>query len=199
MNFGRFKKSSLTEMCKQVVSAPVIFTLTDGTECLAFYNHIDPLEATKLYILFPDNSIPKYIEGNDIYNLRASIKHYVSYEDALALYQKVSKVHKQETINFFTSLINRIGKEQLAGTQPKAPEAVNNDIYNKKHACGLIKHNGEIKYCIMKDLANKHVSELIVDAVIDYDVTLDDVLWAASISSKEFTALKIKLRNISNA
>ena len=61
-----FKRSNITEMCKQIESAPVIFRLNNGTECLAFYNNEDFIKATKLYIMFPDTSFPKYIEGNDL-------------------------------------------------------------------------------------------------------------------------------------
>ena len=75
-------------MCKQIASAPVIFKLNDGTECLAFYNHEDSIKATKLYILFPNTNIPKYIEGNDLYNLKDSIIHGITKTQGVMLYAK---------------------------------------------------------------------------------------------------------------
>ena len=73
-----FKKSSISEMCKQISSAPVVFKKVNGDECLAFYNNEDVTQATKLYILFPGSSFPKYIEGNDLFNMKDCILHNVS-------------------------------------------------------------------------------------------------------------------------
>ena len=88
MNNSPFKKSSLTEMCKQIVSAPVIFMMKDGTECLAFYNHEDSIQTTKLYILFSNTSTPTYIEGNDLFHLKDSIIHGITKTQGVLLYSK---------------------------------------------------------------------------------------------------------------
>lgn len=186
-----FKKSSLNEMCNQVKSAPVVFTKTDGTECLAFYNDQDSVEATKLYIMFPDCAYPKYIEYNDLYNLRNCIKHDIDQEKAATLYAKVSRHHKEDTVKFFMSLI---GKAPEPKEHPKY--ATKQEFYSKKHACGLVGYNGSIFYAIMKDLKDKEVAEFITKNTLEYNVTLDNVFWAATISSKEYTALKVKMKEL---
>lgn len=198
MNNSPFKKSSLTEMCKQIVSAPVIFTMKDGTECLAFYNHEDSIQATKLYILFPNTSTPKYIEGNDLFNLKDSIIHGITKTQGLLLYSKSGQnTHKESTRRFIESLIN---KAPLDYTKPEPSRAWVNlhVVYNKKHACGLVKILGADSpiMVIMKDLKDKTASEVISNGVLEYNVTFDTVYWAAGISSKEFTDLKVTFRNL---
>lgn len=194
-----FKKSTLNEMCKQIKSAPVIFKLTNGTECLAFYNHEDSIQATKLYILFPDNSMPKYIEGNDLYNLRESIIHGVTKTQCVLLYAKSGmNTHKESTRNFIESLINKAPVD-LVYTKPESKEMFDNSNlhinYNKKHACGYVKIAGAEfpTMALMKDLKNNTASEVIIDCKLEYNVEFDVVYWAASISSKEFTDFKVKL------
>ena len=199
MNNSPFKKSSLSEMCKQIASAPVIFKMKDGTECLAFYNHEDSLQATKLYILFPDTSIPKYIEGNDLYNLRESIIHGITKTKGVALYTKSGmNTHKDSTRMLIEKLIN---KAPMDYTKPESYKEVQSDlhvVYNKKHACGWVKLTKAAlpTMAIMKDLKDKEASEVIVDGILGYNVTLDSVYWAVGISSKEFTDFKAKLRDI---
>ena len=43
---------------------------------------------------------------------------------------------------------------------------------------------------------DKEAEEVIVDGILEYNVTFDSVYWAAGISSKEFTDFKVKLRDI---
>ena len=199
MNNSPFKKSSLTEMCKQIVSAPVIFTMKDGTECLAFYNHEDSIQATKLYILFPNTSTPKYIEGNDLFNLKDSIIHGITKTKGIALYTKSGmNTHKDSTRMLIEKLIN---KAPMDYTKPESYKEVQSDlhvVYNKKHACGWVKLTKVAlpTMAIMKDLKDKEASEVIVDGILGYNVTLDSVYWAVGISSKEFTDFKAKLRDI---
>ena len=193
-----FKKSNLNEMCKQIASAPVIFKLNDGTECLAFYNHEDSIKATKLYILFPDTNIPKYIEGNDLYNLKDSIIQGITKTQSVMLYAKSGmNSHKESTRQLIEKLIN---KAPIDYTKPKPyKKALNlHTIYNKKHACGYVKiASAEFPtMAVMKDLKDKTALEAIINGVLEYNVTFDIVYWAASISSKEFTALKVKLRDL---
>ena len=185
-------------MCKQIASAPVIFKLNDGTECLAFYNHEDSIKATKLYILFPNTNIPKYIEGNDLYNLKDSIIQGITKTQSVILYAKSGmNSHKESTRQLIEKLIN---KAPIDYTKPKPyKEALNlHTIYNKKHACGYVKiASAEFPtMAVMKDLKDKTASEAIINGVLEYNVTFDIIYWAASISSKEFTALKVKLRDL---
>ena len=53
-----------------------------------------------------------------------------------------------------------------------------------------------LQHCYVTDLTDKTASELIIGHRIEYDVTVDSVLLAAGISSKEFTALKVIIRKI---
>ena len=198
MNNSPFKKSSLSEMCKQIASAPVVFKMKDGTECLAFYNHEDSLQATKLYILFPDTSIPKYIEGNDLYNLRESIIHGITKTKGIALYTKSGmNTHKDSTRMLIEKLIN---KAPIDYTKPEPHKEVLNlhTVYNKKHACGYVKVAGAEfpTMAVMKDLKDKTASEIIINEILEYNVTFDIVYWAVGISSKEFTDLKVKLKDL---
>lgn len=197
MNNTPFKRSSISEMCKQIVSAPVVFKKKDGTECLAFYNNEDSIKATKLYIMFPDSNMPKYIEGNDLYNLRENIIYSISDRKAISLYNKVCQSHKAETVTLIRKLIDKAPKEQALIVQPV--EKSLHEKYNKKHACILAVYKGKPCNCYVKDLTDFKASELIIDNHIEYNVEFDCVLWAAGISSKDFTALKVKLREIDNA
>lgn len=182
-------------MCKQVVSAPVIFKLKDGTDCLAFYNNEDSIKATKLYILFPDTSIPKYIEGNDLYNLKNSIIHGITAEQGMALYSKSGRGnHKDSTIALIEKLILKASR--ISTEIEHAPKQSPHTIYNKKHACAWVVYKGASITCFVKDLKDKEASEVIVDEKIKYNVVFDSVYWAAGISSKDFTALKIKIREV---
>lgn len=186
-----FKKSSITEMCKQIKSAPVIFRLKDGTDCLSFYNNENCIEASKLYILFPDTSCPKYIEGNDLYNLRECIIHSVNKQKAIALYNKINKSHKRSTVDFINSLIDK-----TINVDTFIPEKVNvlkHMEYNKKHACAWVNYNNKDIIVFAKDLKDKQALEVIIDSVIKYNITFDCVYWAAGISAKEFTNLKVSI------
>lgn len=49
---------------------------------------------------------------------------------------------------------------------------------------------------IMKDLKDKTASEVISNGVLEYNVTFETVYWAAGISSKKFTDLKVTFRNL---
>lgn len=183
-------------MCKQIASAPVIFKLNDGTECLAFYNHEDFIKATKLYILFPNTNIPKYIEGNDLYNLKDSIIHGITKTQGVMLYAKLGmNSHKKSTRQLIEKLIN---KAPIYYTKLEPYKEVLNlhTVYNKKHACGYVKVAG-VEFptmAVMKDLKDKTASEVIINKILEYNVTFDIVYWAAGISSKEFTNLKVKLK-----
>lgn len=199
MNNSPFKKSSLSEMCKQIISAPVIFKMKDNTECLAFYNHEDSLQATKLYILFPDTSIPKYIEGNDLYNLRESIIHGITKTKGMELYTKSGmNTHKESTRMLIEKLINKAPIDYTKLESSKEAQSDFHVVYNKKHACGWVKlaKTTSPTMAIMKDLKDKEASEVIINGTLDYNVTFDTVYWAAGISSKEFTDFKVKLRDI---
>lgn len=188
-----FKRSNITEMCKQIVSAPVIFRLNNGTECLAFYNNEDFIKATKLYIMFPDTSFPKYIEGNDLYNLRESILHNVTKETAEALYCKINKSHKDSTINLIQSLINKAPATEFV--EPLLQEIPPlHTVYNKKHACAWVKYEDQDVVAFVKDLKDKQALEIVLGTEILYNVTFECVYWAAGISAREFTDLKVKLR-----
>lgn len=187
-------------MCKQIVSAPVIFKMKNGTECLAFYNHEDSIQATKLYILFPDTRIPKYIEGNDLYNLKDSIIHNITKTQGLLLYSKLGmNNHKDSTKQLIEKLINKAPIDYIKSEPYKKIQLnTSHTIYNKKHACGwVLVHNAKsATMAIMKDLKDKTASEIISNGVLAYNITFDCVYWAASISSKEFTEFKVKLRNL---
>lgn len=203
-----FKKSSISEMCKQISSAPVVFKKVNGDECLAFYNNEDITQATKLYILFPGSSFPKYIEGNDLFNMKDCILHNVSTEKAALLYSQSNKAHKVETQEFIGKLILKStyrevttpSKINIQQEYPASPEEVFKSLphttYNKKHACAWVVFEHSLQHCYVKDLTDKTASELIIGNRIEYDVTFDSVLWAAGISSKEFTALKVVIRKM---
>lgn len=186
-----FKLSTLTEMCDQIKSAPVIFKLKDGTSCLAFYNHEDCIKASKLYIIFPNTSHPKYIEGNDLYNLRKSIIHNVSKNDAILLYNKVNKHHKEGTINFINSLIDKT--ININDSVPEKIVTSNKINYNKKHACAWVKYDGKDTIVFVKDLKNNQALEVIINNTIKYNVVFDCIYWVAGISAKDFTNLKISI------
>lgn len=202
-----FKKSSISEMCKQISSAPVIFKKNSGEECLAFYNNEDITQATKLYILFPGTSFPKYIEGNDLFTLKDCIFYEVTAEKATQLYNQSNKTHKMETQQFIYGLIAKSHFKEV--TIPSkiniqsehsiiSEEYISNlhVVYNKKHACGWVKVANVAfpTMAIMKDLNDKTASEVIIGNTLKYNVTFDSVYWAASISSKEFTDYKVKLK-----
>ena len=203
-----FKRSSISEMCKQISSAPVIFKKVNGDECLAFYNNKDITQATKLYILFPGSSFPKYIEGNDLFNMKDCVLHNVTAEKALLLYSQSNKTHKVETQEFIGKLImkspyrevtipSKINMQQeYSASSEEVFKPLPHISYNKKHACAWVVFEHSPQYCYVKDLTDKTASELIIGHRIEYDVTFDSVFWAASISSKEFTALKVVIKKM---
>lgn len=190
---SEFKKSTLTEMCKQIKSAPVVFKMKDSTECLAFYNHEDIIQASKLYIIFPNSSMPKYIENNDLYNLRESILHNITKEKALSLYSHI-KSHKEDTKSTIMTLIDKAPIGGLKEVKEILTSCHVHTIYNKKHACGWVYYKGKSTLAFMKDLKDKSALELIIDGKIMYNATVDYVIWAAGISAKEFTDLKQKMQ-----
>lgn len=204
MSNNTFKESKIKEMIAQIKSAPVIFRMKDGTDCLAFFNNEDSIQATKLYILFPNTSYPKYIEGNDIYKTSNCIIHSTTREYTLELFNKLCKNYKKESKDYIKSLIDKlpstlINNEDLEISSPYIEKPVPCKSYNKKHACGLVLYKGVLRYVVLKDVIDNHAEEIIVNNEIEYDVTLEGVYWAASITSKEFTDLKkslILLKNV---
>lgn len=189
MSDSPFKRTTLAEMCKQVVSAPVIFMKQDGTECLAFFNNEDSTKATKLYILF-SGTTPKYIEGNDIYSMREHIYQNIGKAKAINLYDKINWTHKISTLAFFRSLIDKAPVPDVEKQECKT--------FNRKHACGYVTYKGASFITVMKDLMGNNASEMYVDHSFIYNVTLDAVHWAVGISAKDFTSFKVKMLKMSN-
>ena len=192
MNESAFKKTTINEMCKQVVSAPVIFRKKDGTEGLAFYNNEDSIQATKLYILFPGNIMPKYIEGNDLYVMRECIIHGIYRNKALELYGKVNGSHKRETAEFFATLIDKAPAPMKVSPSVHAP-ANRGTI---RHACGCVTYKGTTVITVMKDLDSNNVAEIWLNHEIQYNVLLDKVHWAVKIPAKDFTQFKMRMRKL---
>lgn len=192
MSESAFKKTSINEMCKQVVSAPVVFKKKDGTEGLAFYNNEDSIKATKLYILFPGNTMPKYIEGNDLYAMRECIIHGVYRNKAIELYGKVNSSHKRETAEFFAVLIDKAPAPKEAS--PSVHISANRGVI--RHACGYVTYKHVSLFTVMKDLDGNKAAEVWIGHDMDYDVIFDKVHWATKISAKDFTQFKIRMREL---